>query len=144
MCALIFLVFGKINLQLSINHCPYCDKHCLCFPSLMYTEIGRASCSLGLVAVIGRSVGTPRHGRGHRPGYRGCYPRGRFEHVCFTAGKCFLNVNMSNAFLLTTASINMICGYGNYDNIDKTVTRFYRMVRFVPKYWNTVKIKCLK
>ena len=33
--------------------------------------------ALGLVAVIGRSVGTPRHGRGHGPDYRGCYPRGQ-------------------------------------------------------------------
>ena len=37
--------------------------------------------ALGLVAVIGRSVGTPRHERGHGPGYRGCYPWGQVQYL---------------------------------------------------------------
>ena len=28
---------------------------------------------------LGGPCGTPRHGRGHGPGCRGCYPRGRYK-----------------------------------------------------------------
>ena len=46
-------------------------------PTPWSSSSGSGSALIGLVAVIGRSVGTPCHGRGHGPGYRGCYPRGR-------------------------------------------------------------------
>ena len=37
---------------------------------------GSGSALIGQVEVIGRSVVTPRHGRGHGPGYRACCARG--------------------------------------------------------------------
>ena len=46
-------------------------------PTPRPTTSGSGSALIGQVAVIGRSVVTPRHGHGHGPGCHGCYPRGR-------------------------------------------------------------------
>ena len=46
-------------------------------PTPCPSSSGSGSALIGQVAVIGRSVVTPRHGSGHRPGYRACCVRGR-------------------------------------------------------------------
>ena len=55
---------------------------------------------------MGGPCGTPRHGRGHGPGYRGCYPRGRnHNYIC---------IPLSNAYAVFMCNNIYIFIYYNY------------------------------
>ena len=62
---------------------------------------GSGSALIGQVEVIGRSVVTPRHGRGHGPCYRAWCARGRCEllaetvyHICFGQKMSYLHIGI--------------------------------------------------